>query len=440
MRDPGRRPGHADEIGDAEAASRGVRPFRARWGSRRSPSSRPRARSWSSAPTATTLRAILPEGVEAVTQARPLGTGDAARSRAERARRLRRRRARHERRPSPHRPCQPGRSGGRRGRGRCGRRGADIQPHRRDRRRLRPHRARGRTASVRADRRGARYDAARSGRSPRSTRASTSSGPDLLWPALERLSTANDQGELYLTDAVGLLVADGHTVVGHLHRRPDRRARDQHPRRSGGRGGAAARPHQPAHMLAGCNDRRPGVDLDRAHGHHRGRRDRSSRSPCCAALPTSARARRSAHTPSPSTRRIGPGANVGPFCYLRPGAELADAAKAGTFVEIKNSQLAAGGEGAAPVLHRRRLDRRGDEHRRGRDHRQLRWTSQAADHDRQGCPHQLRQCLRRARDDRRRRVDSGGIGDHRRRSPRRARRCPCPPEEHRGIWNDESAS
>jgi bifunctional UDP-N-acetylglucosamine pyrophosphorylase / glucosamine-1-phosphate N-acetyltransferase len=39
---------------------------------------------------------------------------------------------------------------------------------------------------------------------------------------------------------------------------------------------------------------------------------------------------------------IGPGASVGPFCYLRPGAELADDAKAGTFVEIKNSQLAAG--------------------------------------------------------------------------------------------------
>lgn len=33
---------------------------------------------------------------------------------------------------------------------------------------------------------------------------------------------------------------------------------------------------------------------------------------------------------------------VGPFAYLRPGAELADGAKAGTFVEIKNSTLATG--------------------------------------------------------------------------------------------------
>ncbi|MFL5897895.1 MAG: bifunctional UDP-N-acetylglucosamine diphosphorylase/glucosamine-1-phosphate N-acetyltransferase GlmU [Solirubrobacterales bacterium] len=37
------------------------------------------------------------------------------------------------------------------------------------------------------------------------------------------------------------------------------------------------------------------------------------------------------------------GCSVGPFAYLRPGAVLEDSAKAGTFVEIKNSHL---GEGA----------------------------------------------------------------------------------------------
>ena len=36
-------------------------------------------------------------------------------------------------------------------------------------------------------------------------------------------------------------------------------------------------------------------------------------------------------------------ASVGPFAYLRPGARLANGAKAGTFVEIKNSEI---GEGA----------------------------------------------------------------------------------------------
>jgi bifunctional UDP-N-acetylglucosamine pyrophosphorylase/glucosamine-1-phosphate N-acetyltransferase len=39
---------------------------------------------------------------------------------------------------------------------------------------------------------------------------------------------------------------------------------------------------------------------------------------------------------------IGDDVSVGPFTYLRPGAELAPAAKAGSFVEIKNSQIGPG--------------------------------------------------------------------------------------------------
>ena len=40
--------------------------------------------------------------------------------------------------------------------------------------------------------------------------------------------------------------------------------------------------------------------------------------------------------------RVGPEALVGPFAYLRPGANLHEKAKAGTFVEIKNSNIGAG--------------------------------------------------------------------------------------------------
>lgn len=40
--------------------------------------------------------------------------------------------------------------------------------------------------------------------------------------------------------------------------------------------------------------------------------------------------------------RVGDSASVGPFAYLRPDAELAEGAKAGTFVEIKNSKIGAG--------------------------------------------------------------------------------------------------
>jgi bifunctional UDP-N-acetylglucosamine pyrophosphorylase/glucosamine-1-phosphate N-acetyltransferase len=39
---------------------------------------------------------------------------------------------------------------------------------------------------------------------------------------------------------------------------------------------------------------------------------------------------------------VGSDAKVGPFAYLRPGAVLADGAKAGTYVEIKNSQVGSG--------------------------------------------------------------------------------------------------
>ncbi len=39
---------------------------------------------------------------------------------------------------------------------------------------------------------------------------------------------------------------------------------------------------------------------------------------------------------------IGPGASVGPYAYLRPAAKLAEKAKVGTFVEVKNSEIGAG--------------------------------------------------------------------------------------------------
>jgi bifunctional UDP-N-acetylglucosamine pyrophosphorylase / glucosamine-1-phosphate N-acetyltransferase len=40
--------------------------------------------------------------------------------------------------------------------------------------------------------------------------------------------------------------------------------------------------------------------------------------------------------------RVGDRCSVGPFAYLRPRAELAEGAKAGTFVEIKNSAIGPG--------------------------------------------------------------------------------------------------
>ncbi len=40
--------------------------------------------------------------------------------------------------------------------------------------------------------------------------------------------------------------------------------------------------------------------------------------------------------------RVGPGCTVGPFAYVRPRTELAEGAKAGSFVEIKASHVGEG--------------------------------------------------------------------------------------------------
>ena len=164
---------------------------------------------------------------------------------------------------------------------------------------------------------------------------------DLLWPALERLSTANDQGELYLTDAVGLLVGDGHTVAGHLHDDPTV-ALGINTRADLAAASALLRDRiNLAHMLAGVTIVDPASTWI----------EPTVSLAADATIEPFTVLRGATHVGAGATvgphavvidATIGPGASVGPFCYLRPGAELADDAKAGTFVEIKNSQLAAG--------------------------------------------------------------------------------------------------
>jgi bifunctional UDP-N-acetylglucosamine pyrophosphorylase / glucosamine-1-phosphate N-acetyltransferase len=164
---------------------------------------------------------------------------------------------------------------------------------------------------------------------------------DLLWPALERLDTANDQGELYLTDAVGLLVADGHAVAGHHHDDPTV-ALGINTRADLAAAAALLRDRiNLAHMLAGVTIVdpastwiEPGVTI--------------AADACIEPFTVirgvtdiGAGATVGPHVVAIDAR-IGPGASVGPFCYLRPGAALAEDAKAGTFVEVKNSDLGPG--------------------------------------------------------------------------------------------------
>ncbi len=181
--------------------------------------------------------------------------------------------------------------------------------------------------------------------------------PRRLAPALERLTTANDQGEEYLTDAIGLLRDEGHSV------------------------GAVV--VDDAHEILGVNDR---VQLAQAAGLMRDRINEGwmragvsmldpgstwidvdvDLAPDVTLLPQTSLL---GPTSVASGAHIGPGttltacevgegatirhawgelcvveagASVGPFTYLRPGSRLGVDARAGAFVEMKNASLGPG--------------------------------------------------------------------------------------------------
>ncbi len=165
------------------------------------------------------------------------------------------------------------------------------------------------------------------------------SGAALL-SALPRLSAENAQGEYYLPQALDLLRSDGERVGAHVVE-DERLTLGVNDRVALARVRAIAqRAICERHMLAGVTI----VD------------------PACTAIDVDVQIGRDT-TIEPSTTirgatRIGErctircsylvdctlhdGVDVGPFAYLRPGTVLRDGAKAGTFVEIKNSDIGAG--------------------------------------------------------------------------------------------------
>ena len=146
---------------------------------------------------------------------------------------------------------------------------------------------------------------------------------DKLWPVLDRLEPKNAQGELYVTDTLGLLVQDGDAVAVHkapvawevegINTRVELafvadKLRDR---------------INEAHMLAGVTIVDPkstwieaGVEL----------------APDVTVHP---------YTVIRGNVRIDSGAEVGPFAYVRPGTTVGERGKIGTFVEVKNSQIGA---------------------------------------------------------------------------------------------------
>jgi bifunctional UDP-N-acetylglucosamine pyrophosphorylase/glucosamine-1-phosphate N-acetyltransferase len=144
-----------------------------------------------------------------------------------------------------------------------------------------------------------------------------------LWPVLDRLEAHNAQGELYVTDTLGLLVDDGERVAVHraatawevegINTRVElafvaSKLRDR---------------INEAHMLAGVTIVDPastwieaGVELEPDVTIH-------------------------PFTVIRDGVRIASGAEIGPFAYLRPGTVVGEKAKVGTFVELKKTHVGA---------------------------------------------------------------------------------------------------
>jgi bifunctional UDP-N-acetylglucosamine pyrophosphorylase/glucosamine-1-phosphate N-acetyltransferase len=145
-----------------------------------------------------------------------------------------------------------------------------------------------------------------------------------LWPALERLDSHNAQGELYVTDTLGLLVADGDSCAVLLAGDP-LEAEGVNTRAELALAAASLRDRiNEAHMLAGVTIVDPGstwiefgVEIE----------------PDVVVHP---------YTVIRGGVRIERGAEIGPFAYVRAVSVVGDGAKIGTFVEVKNAAVGAG--------------------------------------------------------------------------------------------------
>jgi bifunctional UDP-N-acetylglucosamine pyrophosphorylase/glucosamine-1-phosphate N-acetyltransferase len=180
------------------------------------------------------------------------------------------------------------------------------------------------------------------------------SGP--LRDALTRLSTANAQGEEYLTDVVGLFVAAGLPVgalvadaveTAGVNDRAQLAAahRAYNDRLLTGWMQAGVTVVDPATTWVDAEVElepdavlRPGVQL---HGRTRVGRG-AEVGPDCTLRDTVVGERARVVRAHCVGAVVGPGAEVGPFAYLRPGATLGAGSKVGTYVEVKGSEIGAG--------------------------------------------------------------------------------------------------
>jgi bifunctional UDP-N-acetylglucosamine pyrophosphorylase/glucosamine-1-phosphate N-acetyltransferase len=145
-----------------------------------------------------------------------------------------------------------------------------------------------------------------------------------LWPALERLDAHNVQGELYVTDTLGLLVADGEPCAVQLAVDP-LEAEGVNTRAELALAADSLRSRiNETHMLAGVTIVDPASTWIEASVEIE---------PDVVIHP---------YTVIRGGVRIETGAEIGPFAYVRPVTVIGEGAKVGTFVEVKNAALGAG--------------------------------------------------------------------------------------------------
>ncbi|MEO7263106.1 MAG: bifunctional UDP-N-acetylglucosamine diphosphorylase/glucosamine-1-phosphate N-acetyltransferase GlmU [Jatrophihabitantaceae bacterium] len=177
-----------------------------------------------------------------------------------------------------------------------------------------------------------------------------------LQHAIGRLSTDNAQGEEYLPEVVSIFVAEGRDV--HARTAPAEETAGVNDRFQLA---AAHRSYNQRllerHMLDGVRvidpatcwvdaevTLAPDVTLEPNVQLHGATRISSGAmiGPDCTLTDTVVGAGSVLNRTVANQARIGAGVTVGPFAYLRPGAELADQVHIGTYVEIKASDIGVG--------------------------------------------------------------------------------------------------
>jgi bifunctional UDP-N-acetylglucosamine pyrophosphorylase/glucosamine-1-phosphate N-acetyltransferase len=180
---------------------------------------------------------------------------------------------------------------------------------------------------------------------------------DALLAALDQVDPHNAQRELYLPDVLAILRAMGRTVIAHGLGDPSEMLGINDRVALADVTAVAQRRIHERHMLAGVTIVNPaatvidvGVEIGRdtviapfssLHGATL-IAERATVGPLSTLLDSSVGTEASVVHSYLQGANVGDRVRVGPFAYLRPGTILREGAKAGTFVEIKNSDIGAG--------------------------------------------------------------------------------------------------